>query len=89
MLKKVSFKHYAKNILIGLDQFGNTLTGGDPDETISSRLGKCHRGDYGRTLYIITYLPWLFTNCLFYVFDGWGHCSQSIEDDEGKEDLLK
>ena len=33
------FKYFL-NILISLDQMGNTLLGGDPDETISSRLGK-------------------------------------------------
>jgi len=31
---------YFKNLLIALDQGGNTLIGGDPDETISSRFGK-------------------------------------------------
>lgn len=33
------------NILIGLDQLGNTLFGGAPDETISSRAGRAmHAG---------------------------------------------
>lgn len=31
---------YAKNILIGIDQLINTICGGNPDETISSRVGK-------------------------------------------------
>lgn len=31
---------YIKNILIGFDQFANTLIGGSPDETISSRFGR-------------------------------------------------
>jgi len=31
---------YLLNILISIDQLGNTFAGGDPDETISSRLGK-------------------------------------------------
>ncbi len=82
-------KKYFKNILIGvLDQPLNVITGGDPDETISSRLGKVHRGDYGKTLYYITYPVWFLVNCIFYVFDGWGHCEISIEEDEGKNDLL-
>ena len=34
---------YIKKILLGLDQFGNTLMGGYPDETISARAGR-HRG---------------------------------------------
>lgn len=33
-------KHYLFNILIALDQLGNTLAGGYPDETMSSRMGK-------------------------------------------------
>lgn len=36
-------KKYLYNILISLDQLGNTILGGDPDETISSRLGKNYR----------------------------------------------
>ena len=28
------------DVLLALDQLGNALTAGDPDETISSRLGK-------------------------------------------------
>lgn len=27
-------------VLIGIDQLGNALAGGDPDETISSRIGR-------------------------------------------------
>jgi hypothetical protein len=34
-------KHgYFIRILIAIDQLANTIAGGDPDETISSRLGK-------------------------------------------------
>ena len=33
-------KQYLWNILIGLDQFANTLIGGDPDETISRRAAR-------------------------------------------------
>lgn len=38
MFKKIG--KYLLNFLISIDQLGNTLAGGDPDETISSRLGK-------------------------------------------------
>ena len=31
---------YVNHVLIGLDQFANTVTGGEPDETISSRVGR-------------------------------------------------
>ena len=33
-------KKYFYSALIGVDQLGNTLLGGDPDETISSRIGR-------------------------------------------------
>ena len=33
-------KQYLINFAILLDELGNTLTGGDPGETISSRAGK-------------------------------------------------
>jgi hypothetical protein len=33
-------KKYIWNILVAIDQFINTVLGGDPDETMSSRMGK-------------------------------------------------
>lgn len=73
------------NLLIAIDQFGNTLTGGDPDETISSRLGKL-KLRYGGTI------PW--RRPLAKVID-WGleridphHSVDAVEEDEGKEALL-
>lgn len=36
---------YIKNILIAIDQLGNTLIGGSADETISSRFGRAIRED--------------------------------------------
>lgn len=68
------------NILIGIDQFGNVVTGGDPDETISSRLGKIKMKYHGR-------IPW--RRPLAKILD-WGldkidrdHCIESINHDEG------
>lgn len=33
-------KTYLWNVLVGLDQFVNALTGGDPDMTLSGRMGR-------------------------------------------------
>lgn len=33
-------RRWAYNVLIAFDQLGNALSGGNPDETISSRLGR-------------------------------------------------
>ena len=37
-------RRWVWNLLLALDQFGNALAAGDPDETISSRLGKWKLG---------------------------------------------
>lgn len=65
-------KLYFRNIAIAIDQFINTLFGGDPDETISSRAGKSSK----RWGYILCRcLHWIDRN----------HCIKSIEYDEGKD----
>lgn len=33
-------RKYLRNLLVAIDQLLNTILGGDPDETVSSRLGK-------------------------------------------------
>lgn len=69
------------NILISLDQFGNSIMGGDPDETISSRLGRIKAKWGGR-------IPW--TRPISKTTDWWlnkidkGHCTDAIEQDRGK-----
>jgi len=67
---------YFWNVLISIDQMANTLIGGDPDETISSRMGK--RVDTCRICFILCY--WLDK-----VDDR--HCHKSIEADEGSREL--
>jgi hypothetical protein len=37
--------HYFLNILLAVDQLGNAILAGDPDETISSRIGKAKLRD--------------------------------------------
>lgn len=65
---------YFWNILIAVDQLGNTLCGGDPDETVSSRCGKYVRRNSG-------YFPCQLCKLLnFFQKD---HCVQSIEEDRG------
>ena len=73
------------NILIGFDQFVNALVGGDPDETISSTIGKLKRSHDGS-------IP--FKEHWFVFLVDWGldkidpgHSLDSIDDAEGKDDL--
>jgi hypothetical protein len=69
---------YFWNVLIAIDQFLNAITGGDPDETISSRAGK-RRQSHKWACYLCKFLNWLDTN----------HCKKSIELDEGSKALDK
>lgn len=84
------------NILLGLDQLGNTILNvlpwpftwpgvGDPDETISSTLGKLKKRNQGK-------IPWRWP---FAKVIDWGldkidpnHSIDAIEEDEGKEAVL-
>lgn len=79
-------KTYFWNILISIDQFFNTVFGGDPDETISSRLGKWsrdgrHKNDTGRKII------WKITNWVVEKFEK-DHFKKSIEEDEGDNSTL-
>jgi hypothetical protein len=71
-------KKYIKNLLISLDQFGNVVLGGDPDETISSRVGKNYHGTFFET----------FINFIFLIKTT-NHCQEAIEWDEGKNAIIK
>lgn len=77
-------KKWAWNILISLDQLLNTMFGGDPDETISSRLGKLKVRYSG-------VIPWYrpLAKTLDYLLDAVdeNHCIDAIEHDEGKDAL--
>lgn len=46
---------YFKNILISIDQGVNVLAGGDPDMTISARLGRNYKGSW-----MARFVDWLF-----------------------------
>lgn len=68
------------NILIAIDQLGNAIGGGDPDETISSRIGKIKKANGGK-------IPW--THPVSKIIDAGlekidpGHSIRCIEADEG------
>lgn len=60
------------NLLIAADQLANTLFGGNPDETISSRAGKAKA--MGRA--------WGCVLCRLLDVFSKGHCERSVERDE-------
>jgi hypothetical protein len=67
---------YFWNLLIALDQLANTVLAGDPDETISSRMGKYVRRGRG-------FIPCQLCKLLS-LFDE-SHCEKNIELDEGEK----
>lgn len=77
-------KAYFINLLLALDQLINAITAGDPDESVSSRVGKCRRGDHGRVWQLVAAPLARILDAIF----GDGHCLASIESDEGARDLL-
>ncbi len=79
-------KRYIRGVLIGFDQFANSVAGGDVDETISSRLGKIKRAHGG-------VMPW--GHPLAKVID-WGlekidpgHSLDSIDETTGDDAVVK
>lgn len=67
-------KRYIWNLLISIDQFFNTLLGGFPDETLSSRMGKHVVKRNCKVCRIICRILDIFEK---------NHCTKSIEKDEG------
>lgn len=72
-------KQYLWNLLILLDETGNTLTGGDPGETISSRAGKAQAE--GKR--------WACVLCRFLDLFQKDHCILSINNDDGSRAVIK
>lgn len=76
---------YIYNNLIAIDQLLNSGMGGDPQETVSSRLGKLKRKNGG--IIPIT-RPWarLIAHALDRIQTN--HCTRSINDSEGSDGLF-
>ena len=68
--------NYFMRVLLAIDQLGNTLIGGDEDETISSRMGKAleKKEDCWICRTLCRMLHWIDPH----------HCRDSIERDEGE-----
>lgn len=72
---------YLWNVLIAIDQLANAFLAGDPDETISGRMGRWHQLGGWRAKVAMP-VCWFLDK-----FDK-DHCEESIENDEGDRDLL-
>ena len=80
------FKKYLVNILYSVDQLVNTVLLGDPDETISSRLGKLKRECGGK-------IPWSYPvcRCVDWFLDciDKNHSIEAIEEEVGEKAIIK
>jgi hypothetical protein len=66
------------NVLISIDQFANTVAGGDPDETISSRAAKAQAE--GKR--------WGCMLCMLLNQVQRDHCQRALEPDEGARAVI-
>ena len=71
---------YAFNLLVGIDTLANAVLGGDPGETISSRLGKGVLADKPVHSVLAGVVDLLFE----ILFSQEDHCLKSIQHDEGR-----
>lgn len=69
-------RKYLMNLLVSIDQLANTLLGGDPDETISSRAAKGQDRWWWRWLGYL--LEWIDP----------GHLARVVERDEGGDAVV-
>jgi len=75
-------RSYLGRVLIAFDQLGNAVSGGYPDETISSRLGKRKLSRGG----VLSWRDWCgIAKPLDWVLDKLdpGHTVNAVEGDEG------
>lgn len=79
-------KRYIWNLLIAIDQLANAVFGGDPDETISSRLGKWHREGINKKG--LRHFVYNLLNPIVNIFES-KHFAKSIEEDEGSRAVIK
>jgi hypothetical protein len=81
---RLFFKRYLRNVAFAIDQLANAILLGDPDETISSRLGKWQRANGGGWR---RYVAWGVCSMLHWIDRD--HCRQSIEEDEGSDTIVR
>lgn len=78
-------KQWGINCFEGLDNYRSAQTGGDPDEAISSRLGKARARQARGWSYIADKVDLVAKE----LFNDLNHSNKSIEHDEGKKQVTK
>jgi hypothetical protein len=74
--------NWINGVLIGIDQLGNAIAGGNPDATISARTGYFANIKPNKTFMYYWKVMELIINIAFYPLDGADHCLQAYENDK-------
>ncbi|MGZ2371584.1 hypothetical protein ACXR6G_17525 [Ancylomarina sp. YFZ004] len=76
---------YSSNFFVSLDQLGNTIAGGNPDNTISARIGYYnYHDDYSKEPALHWKLFMYIVDTTFYPIDGERHCHEAYHNDSGE-----
>lgn len=76
---------YLSNFLVSIDQLGNVLAGGNPDNTISSRVGYYTEKHYNKGKIPAKWRIFKkIINFSFYPIDGKDHCKEAYYNDAGE-----
>lgn len=74
------------NFFVSIDQLGNVLAGGNPDNTISSRVGFYNKhNNFGKKAPLQWRIFEKIINFTFYPIDGDDHCHEAFHNDAGEE----
>lgn len=76
---------YILHLLISIDQLGNVIAGGNPDNTISARVGfyNHHYPDDQKVTFFWKVFEWII-NTTFWPIDGPNHCHEAYHNDAGE-----
>ena len=81
----MSFKSYIGNVFVSIDQLGNVLAGGNPDNTISARIGyHSYHNDKVKNRRSYWHLFRGIVDFTFYPIDGPEHCHNAFHNDAGE-----
>lgn len=77
---------YLGNIFVSIDQLGNVIAGGNPDNTISSRVGYYNQhNNTGEKAPLQWRIFEKIIDFTFYPIDGDNHCHEAFHNDAGEE----
>ena len=82
-LGRGKFKQWGINVWEGVDNMVSSEVGGDPDESISSRLGKARKRGSSGWGFIANKLDLVAEELM----NDKDHCAKSIEHDEGRKQV--